>query len=66
MFSSPEPNAQVSFSVQNVSVVRRRYRRRCRCCSRRCRCCRKLFAFSSSPEEPLGQCQPNLAQPIFG
>ena len=33
VFSSPEPKAQVTFSDQNVSVVRRR------CCCR----CRKLF-----------------------
>ena len=59
-FSSPEPKAQVSFSDQNLSVVRRR---RCRC---RCRRCRKLFTFSSSSPEPLGQFQPNLAQSILG
>ena len=58
-FSSPEPKAQVSFSDQNLSVVRRRCRRR------RCRC-RKLFTFSSSSPEPLGQFQPNLAQSILG
>ena len=40
IFSSPEPKAQVSFSDQNLSVVRR-----CRCC---CRCRRKLFTVSSS------------------
>ena len=44
----PEPKAQVTFSDQNLSVVRRR-----RCCRRRCRCRRKLFTFSSSLE-PLG------------
>ena len=49
--SSPELKAQVSFSDQNLSVVRR--------------CRRKLFTFSSSPE-PLGQFQPNLAQNILG
>ena len=48
-FTSPEPKAQVSFPEQNLSVVRRR-----------CRC--KLFTFSSSSPEPLGQHQPNLAQ----
>ena len=58
IFSSPEPKAQVSFSDQNLSVVRH-----CRCC--RCRC-RKLFTFSSSSPEPLGQFQPNLAQSILG
>ena len=56
VFSSPEPKAQVSFSDQNLSVVRRR-RRRCR---------RKLFTFLSSSPEPLGQFQPNLAQSILG
>ena len=60
-FSSPEPKAQVSFSDQNLSVVRRR-RRRCRRCRR---CCRKLFTFSSSSPDPLGQFQPNLAQSIL-
>ena len=45
-FSSPELKAQVSFSDQNLSVVRRR---RC-CCRRHC----KLFTFSSSTE-PLKQ-----------
>ena len=56
-FSSPESKAQVSFSDQNLSVVRRRCR---------CRRCRKLFTFSSSSQEPLGQFQPNLAQSILG
>ena len=54
IISSPEPKAKVSFSDQNLSVVRR-------CCRRR----RKLFTFSSSPE-PLGQFQPNLAQSMLG
>ena len=62
LFSSPEPKAQVSFSDQNLSVVRRC--RLCRCCC--CRCRRKLFTFSSSSPEPLGQFQPNLAQSILG
>ena len=63
LFSSPEPKAQVSFSDQNLSVVRRC--RRCR--RRRCRRCRrKLFTFSSSSPEPLGQFQSNLAQSILG
>ena len=52
------PKAQVSFSDQNVSVVRR-----CRRCRRRWRR-RKLFTFKSSSPEPLGQFQPNLAQSI--
>ena len=51
LFSSPEPKAQVSFSDQNLSVVRHR-RRRC--------CCQKLFTFSSSPGPPY-QFQPNKA-----
>ena len=42
ILSSPKPKTQVSFSDQNLSVVRRR-RRRCR----RRRCCRKLFTFST-------------------
>ena len=50
LLSSPEPKAQVSFSDQNLSVVRRR------CCCR-CRRYRKLFTFSSSSPEPLGQFQ---------
>ena len=58
LFSSPEPKAQVSFSDQNLSVVRR-----CRCRRRRWRC-HKLLTFSSSSSEPLGQFQPNLAQSI--
>ena len=62
IFISPELKAQVSFSDQNLSVVRRC--RRCRRC--RCRCRRKLFTFSSSSPEPLGQFQPNLAQSILG
>ena len=57
LFSSPEPKAQVSFSDQNLSVVRRR------CC---CWRCRKLFTFSSSSPEILGLFQPNLAQRILG
>ena len=60
IFSSPEPKAQVSFSDQNLSVVRRRC---CRCC--RCRC-HKLFTFSSPSLEPLSQFQLNLAQSILG
>ena len=46
--SSPEPNAQVSFSDHNLSIVR--------CCWR----CRKHSTFSSSSPEPLGQFQANL------
>ena len=51
LFSSPEPKAQVSFSDQNLSVVRHR---------RRCCCCQKLFTFSSSQGPPY-QFQPNKA-----
>ena len=52
--SLPETKAQVSFSDHNLSVVRRCRRWRC-----------KLFTFLSSPPEPLGQFQPNLAQSIL-
>ena len=58
IFSLPDPKAQVNISDQDLSVVRRRH------CWRRC--CRKLFTFSSSSPEPLGQFQPNLAQSILG
>ena len=64
VFSSPEPKAQVSFFDKYLSVVRRCRRRRCRRC--RCHCRRKLFTFSSSSPEPLGQFQTNLAQSILG
>ena len=57
ILSSPEPKAQVSFSDQNLSVVR--------CCHHRWRCL-KLFTFSSSSPEPLGQFQQNLAQISMG
>ena len=60
IISSPESKAQVNFSDQNLSVVRR--------CRRRRRCCRfrrKLFTFSSYSPEPVGQFQPNLAQSIL-
>ena len=50
------PEAQVSFSDQNVSVV---------CRLRRCRFWRKLFTFSSSSPEPLSQFQPVLPQSIL-
>ena len=53
---SPEPKAQVSFSDHNLYVVGHH-------CCRWCR--RKLFTFSSSSPEPLGQFQPNLAQSIL-
>ena len=61
--NSPQPKAQVSFSDQNLSVVRR-HRRHRRCL---CRCCwHKHFTFSSSSPESLGQFQPNLAQSNLG
>ena len=56
VFSSPELKAQVSFSDRLSSVV---------CLSVRPSVC-KLFTFSSSSPEPLGQFQPNLAQSIPG
>ena len=49
VFSSTKLKAQVSFSEQNLFVVRRR---------RHCWRCRKLFTFSSSSSEPLNQFQP--------
>ena len=52
IFSSPELKAQVSFSDRLSSVV----------CPSVC----KLFLFSTSSPEPLGQFQPNLAQSILG
>ena len=58
LFSSPEPKAQVIFFDHNLSVVHHRCRWHC--------CCRKLFTFSSSSPEPLGQFQPKLTQSIFG
>ena len=51
VFSSPELKAQVSFSDHLSSVF---YLSVC-----------KLFTFSSSSPEPLGQFQPNLAQGIL-
>ena len=54
LFSSPEPKAQLSFSNWNLSVVWR------------CSSCHKLFTFSSSSPEPLGQFQPNLSQTFLG
>ena len=52
LFSSHVPKAKVNFSDPNLSVVSRRR-------------CRKLFTSTSSPPEPLGQFQPNLAQCII-
>ena len=60
VFSSPELKAQVSFSDHLSSVV---------ClsvCPSVCPSVCKLFTFSSSSPEPLGQFQPNLAQSILG
>ena len=59
IFSSPELKAQVSFSDRPSSV----------CpfvCLSVCPSVCKLFTFSSSSPEPLGQCQPNLAQSTLG
>ena len=61
IFSSPKLKAHVSLSRRNLCVV---YRRCWNCCCRLC--CRKLFTFSFSSPEPLGQSQPNLAQNILG
>ena len=58
LFSSPERKAQMSFSDQNLSIVRHH---RCRLL-----CCYKLFTCSSSSPEPLGHFQPNFAQIILG
>ena len=60
VFSSPELKAQVSFSDHLSSVVCLSVRP-----SVRPSVC-KLFTFSSSSPEPLGQIQPNLAQSILG
>ena len=49
VFSSPESKAQVSFSDHNLSVVHHRWLRQS-----------KLFTFSSSSPELLGQLQPNI------
>ena len=54
LFSSPELKAQVSFSDHILSVA---------CLSALSVC--KLFTFSSSIPEPLGQFQTNLAQSIL-
>ena len=56
LFSSPELKAQVSFSDRLSSVV----------CLSVCLSVCKLFLFSTSSPEPLGQFQPNLAQSILG
>ena len=55
-FSSPELKAQVSFSDRLSSGV----------CPSVCLSVCKLFLFSTSSQEPLGQFQPNLAQSILG
>ena len=51
-FSLPELKAQVSFSDQNISVVRH-------CC-----CCRKLITFFSPPEPVWANFSQNLAKSI--
>ena len=55
-FSSPEQKVQVSFSDHLSSVA----------CLPVCPSVCKLFTFSFSSPEPLGQFQPNLAQSILG
>ena len=64
LVSSPELKAQVSFSDHLSSVVCLSVRLSVRLsvCPSIC----KLFTFSSSSPEPLGQFQPNLAQSILG
>ena len=64
VFSSPELKAQVSFSDHLSSGVCLSVRPSVRpsVCLSVC----KLFTFSSSSPEPLGQFQPNLAQSILG
>ena len=52
VFSSPELKAQLSLSDHNLSAFH-------------CPCCCKLFTFSSSSPELLGQFQTNLAQSIL-
>ena len=61
VFSSPELKAQVSFLIafRPASV---RLSVRLSVCLSVC----KLFLFSTSSQEPLGQFQPNLAQSILG
>ena len=56
LFSSPEPKAKGRFFDHNLSVV----------CRRCCCWCHKLFTFSSSFPDPLGQFQRNLTQSILG
>ena len=60
IFSSPELKAQVSFSDHLSSVICLSV-----CLHVRPSVC-KLFTFSSSSPESLGQFQPNLAQSILG
>lgn len=50
VLSSPDPKVPVDVFDKNLSVF----------CHRRCRP-RKFFTLSSSPLEPLGQSQPDLA-----
>ena len=59
VFSSPELKAQVSFSDHLSSVCPS-------VCLSVCLSVCKLFTFSTSSPEPLGQFQPNLAQSILG
>ena len=62
-FSSPELKAQVSFSDHPYSV-RLSVRPSVRLSVRLSVC--KLFTFSTSSQQPLGQFKPNLAQSILG
>ena len=64
LFSSPELKAQVSFSDHLSSVVCLSVR--LSVCLSVCPSVCKLFTFSSSSPELLGQFQPNLAQSILG
>ena len=57
VFSSPDPKAQVIYSDCLLHVVRPRSSDLSVC---------KLFTFSSSPREPLGQFQANWVQAFVG
>ena len=59
--NSPEAKAQENFSYQNLSVVRRFFRRCCRRCRRR-----KHFTMYSSLSEPLDEYQPTWYKAYLG